>query len=43
MQVKLGQSAVNTIQIIEGMNVGDNVILSDMSTWDAVDRVKIIN
>jgi hypothetical protein len=42
-QVKLGQSAVNTIQIVEGLNVGDNVILSDMSTWDAVDRVKIIN
>jgi HlyD family secretion protein len=43
VQVKLGQSAVNTIQILEGLNVGDNVILSDMSTWDAVDRVKIIN
>jgi HlyD family secretion protein len=42
-QVKLGQSAVNTIQIVDGLNVGDNVILSDMSTWDAVDRVKIIN
>jgi HlyD family secretion protein len=42
-QVKLGQSAVNTIQILEGLNVGDSVILSDMSTWDAVDRVKIIN
>lgn len=42
-QVKLGQSAVNTIQILDGLNVGDNVILSDMSTWDAVDRVKIIN
>ena len=42
-QVKLGQSAVNTIQILEGLNVGDSVILSDMSTWDAVDRVKVIN
>jgi HlyD family secretion protein len=42
-QVKLGQSAVNTIQIVEGLSVGDNVILSDMSTWDAVDRVKIVN
>src|SRR5215467_799149 len=42
-QVKLGQSAVNTIQILEGLNVGESVILSDMSTWDAVDRVKIIN
>jgi len=42
-QVKLGQSAVNTIQLLEGLNVGDSVILSDMSTWDAVDRVKVIN
>ncbi len=42
-QVKLGRSAVNTIQIVEGLNVGDTVILSDMSTWDAVDRVKVTN
>jgi len=42
-QVKLGLSAVNTIQVLEGLNVGDSVILSDMSQWDAVDRVKIIN
>jgi HlyD family secretion protein len=41
--VKLGRSAVNVIQILEGLNVGDTVILSDMSTWDAVDRVKVIN
>ncbi len=41
--VKLGRSAVNTIQIMEGLNVGDTVILSDMSTWDAVDRIKVVN
>ncbi len=41
--VKLGQASVNTIQILEGLNVGDKVILSDMSTWDAVDRVKVTN
>ena len=35
-QVRLGKSAVNVIQIMEGLNVGDVVILSDMSTWDAV-------
>jgi HlyD family secretion protein len=39
----LGKSAVNVIQIMEGLNVGDVVILSDMSTWDAVDRVRVIN
>ena len=42
-QVRLGKSAVNVIQIMEGLNVGDVVILSDMSTWDAVDRVRVIN
>jgi len=42
-QVKLGRSAVNTIQILEGLNIGDSVILSDMSNWDAVDRVKVVN
>jgi len=41
--VKLGRSAVNQIQILEGLNVGDTVILSDMSTWDAVDRVRVSN
>jgi HlyD family secretion protein len=41
--VKLGRSAVNTIQIVEGLAVGDTVILSDMSTWDAVDRIRVIN
>lgn len=42
-QVKLGRTAVNTIQILDGLNVGDTVILSDMSTWDAVDRVRVTN
>jgi len=41
--IKLGRSAVNVIQILEGLNVGDTVILSDMSTWDSVDRVKVLN
>ena len=42
-QVKLGRTAVNEIQILEGLSAGDTVILSDMSTWDAVDRVKVVN
>ena len=41
VQVKLGRSAVNVIEVVEGLQVGDQVILSDMSTWDAVDRVKL--
>lgn len=40
-QVKLGRSSVNTIEIKEGLQVGDVVILSDMSAWDAFDRVRL--
>ena len=40
-QVKLGRSSVNTIEIQGGLNVGDSVVLSDMSAWDAFDRVRI--
>jgi HlyD family secretion protein len=40
-QVKLGRSSVNTIEIVSGLEPGDRVILSDMSQWDANDRVKL--
>ena len=40
-QVKLGRSSVNTIEIQSGLNVGDQVVLSDMSAWDAFDRVRL--
>ncbi len=39
--VRLGRSSVNTIEILEGLNEGDQVILSDMSAWDAFDRVRL--
>jgi len=39
--VKVGRASVNSIQIIEGLQVGDKVILSDMSRWDFADRVKL--
>ncbi len=40
-QVQLGRSSVNTIEIISGLQPGDRVILSDMSQWDANDRVRL--
>jgi HlyD family secretion protein len=40
-KVKLGRASVNTIEVIEGLNPGDQVILSDMSQYDAFDRVQI--
>jgi len=39
--VKLGRSSVNTIEILQGLELGDGVILSDMSQWDAHDRVRL--
>lgn len=40
-QVQLGRSSVNTIEIIGGLQPGDRVILSDMSQWDANDRIRL--
>jgi HlyD family secretion protein len=40
-QVQLGRSSVNTIEIIGGLNEGDQVILSDMSAWDQFDRIRL--
>jgi len=39
--VKLGRSSVNTIEIVEGLQPGDQVILSDMSTYDDYQRVRL--
>ena len=39
--VELGRSSVNSIEVIRGLNVGDCVVLSDMSTWDGYDRLRI--
>lgn len=41
VQVKLGRSSVNTIEILEGLKVGDQVVLSDMSAWDAYERIRL--
>jgi len=41
VNVKLGKSSVNSIEILQGLKVGDKVILSDMSAWDTVDRIRL--
>jgi HlyD family secretion protein len=41
VQVKLGRSSVNTIEIVAGLSPGEQVILSDMSAWDSFDRVQL--
>jgi HlyD family secretion protein len=39
--VKLGRTSVNLIEILEGLQVGDKVILSDMTQHDSQKRVRI--
>jgi HlyD family secretion protein len=41
VNVKLGRSSVSTIEIVQGLKVGDKVILSDMSAWDNFDRIRL--
>ena len=41
VQVKLGRSSVNQVEVLAGLKVGETVILSDMSAWDAFDRVRL--
>ena len=41
VNVKLGRASVNTIEVLDGLKVGDKVILSDMSAWDNFDRIRL--
>jgi len=41
VQVELGRSSVNTVEVVEGLKPGDRVVLSDMSTWDAFNRIRL--
>jgi HlyD family secretion protein len=41
VRVKLGRGSVTTFEIVEGLQVGDQVILSDTSAWDAFDRIRL--
>jgi HlyD family secretion protein len=41
VNVKLGRASVNTIVVEQGLNEGDRVIISDMTTWDSHDRVRL--
>lgn len=41
VQVKLGRSSVSTVEILDGLEAGDQVILSDTSAWDSFDRLRL--
>ncbi|HEV3332216.1 MAG TPA: HlyD family efflux transporter periplasmic adaptor subunit [Bryobacteraceae bacterium] len=41
VKVAFGRSSVNTIEVKDGLQVGDKVILSDMSAYDSYDRIRL--
>ena len=41
VQVKLGRSSIVSIEVSEGLQIGDTIILSDMSQWDSCERVRL--
>ncbi len=41
VQVKLGRTSANAVEIVSGLQAGDLIILSDMARFDAVDRVRV--
>jgi len=41
VKVKLGRTSVNTVEIVDGLRVGDRVILSDMTAMDGYDRIRL--
>ena len=39
--VRLGRASVSTVEVVGGLKEGDQVILSDTSAYDAVDRIRL--
>jgi len=39
--VKLGRTSVNTVEVVDGLQLGEQVVLSDMSQWDSHPRVRL--
>lgn len=42
-QVRLGRSSVTVMQVLEGLNEGDEVILSDTANWDNFDKIRLVD
>lgn len=40
-RVQFGRVSVSTIEVLDGLDVGDEIILSDMSQWDGQDRLRL--
>ena len=40
-RAQFGRSSVSTIEVLDDLAVGDEIILSDMSQWDSCDRIRL--
>ena len=40
-KVELGRTSVNSVEVLRGLQAGDQVVLSDMSGWDSYDRLRL--
>jgi HlyD family secretion protein len=41
VKVRFGASSVNSIEIVEGLQPGDRVILSDMAKYEGIERIRL--
>lgn len=41
VKVRLGRASVDTIEVLSGLSEGDRVVVSDMSSWDNVETVRL--
>jgi multidrug resistance efflux pump len=39
--VQFGKTSVSTIEVLDGLVVGDQIILSDITQWDTVDKIRL--
>ena len=42
VQVELGRISVNEVEVVRGLNVGDEVVLSDMTQWQDSARLRVV-
>jgi len=40
-KIRLGRGSAQRIEVLEGLSPGDQIVLSDMTNWDAVDRIRL--
>ena len=40
-RVQFGRTSVSTIEVLDGLQVGDEIVLSDMSQWDGCDKIRL--